>query len=86
MSAPFARAQVKIDEIERELKKSNNPQDRLRMERVLMAIPKFKLWLALSNSILLAKSVAARVVDWRPCMLEQRPPCMSRLVNFHRLG
>lgn len=60
MSTPLARAQAKIDEIERELRKcpdfqlyliASNPQDRLRMERVLLAIPNFKLWLTLSKSI-----------------------------------
>lgn len=67
MSTPLARAQAKIDEIERELRKCpdfqlylvvNSPQDRLRMERVLSSIPTFKLWLTLRNSIAAAPIAA----------------------------
>jgi hypothetical protein len=72
MSTPLARAQAKIEEIERELRKcpdfqlyliANDPHDRLRMERVLLAIPNFELWFTLKNSIVAAATAVAGAVD-----------------------
>jgi hypothetical protein len=63
MSTPLSRAPVKLEEIERELRKcpdfqlyliAQTRQDQLRMERVLLDIPSFKLRLTLRNSITLA--------------------------------
>jgi hypothetical protein len=64
---PLERAHAKRDELERGLKKcpdfqlyliAKPPQDRLRMRRLLMEIPDFKLWLSLKNSIAFASQFA----------------------------
>jgi hypothetical protein len=60
LDTPLDRAIVKRNEIEMELKKSpdfqlylitKSPADRARMDRLLMEIPSFKLWRALTSSI-----------------------------------
>jgi hypothetical protein len=60
LDTPLDRAIMKRDEIEMELKKSPDFQlylitksraDRARMEKLLMEIPSFKLWRALTSSI-----------------------------------
>jgi hypothetical protein len=59
-SMPLVHARAKCEHLERELRKSPDFQlyllsrsrkDRVRMERVLMRIPGFKLWHELMNSI-----------------------------------
>ena len=68
MTMPLGRAQAKLAEIERELKKqpdfqlyliSGHGPDGIRMERALLQIPLFKLWLTLSKSIALSSRVPA---------------------------
>lgn len=63
MSTPLARAQAKLQEIERELGKypdfqlyliAKTRKDRARMERLLMSIPAFALWRKLRDSVILA--------------------------------
>jgi hypothetical protein len=60
VDAPFDRAKLKCDELERELRRSpdfqlylitESPSDRARMESVLMEIPQFALWRALTQTI-----------------------------------
>jgi len=60
LERPLERALTKRQQIERELKKcpdfhryllTTSPGDRTRMERVLMEIPSFRLWRALTHSI-----------------------------------
>jgi hypothetical protein len=60
LDTPLDRAIMKRNEIEMELKKSPDFQlylitksraDRARMEKLLMEIPSFKLWRALTSSI-----------------------------------
>jgi hypothetical protein len=57
---PLERARAKLAEIERQLRKhpdfqlyliTKSRKDRARMRRVMMEIPSFKLWTALTNSI-----------------------------------
>jgi hypothetical protein len=64
IESPLARAWTKLDQIERELKKSPDFQlyiiarpgkDRARMRRVLMQIPHFRLWRVLTNSVARAR-------------------------------
>ena len=58
IETPLQRARAKLEQIERELKKSPDFQlyviaksrkDRARMRRVLMQIPHFKLWRLLTS-------------------------------------
>jgi hypothetical protein len=60
---PLDRARVRRDQIERELKKcpdfqlyliTEAPDDRARMEHLLLENPSFKLWRLLTNAIALA--------------------------------
>lgn len=57
---PFKSARARREDLERELQKcpdfqlyliAKSPKDRARMKRLLMEIPNFRLWRALSNSI-----------------------------------
>jgi len=63
MSTPLARAQARLEEIERELRKypdfqlyliARTREDLARMERLLINIPAFALWQKLRNSIMFA--------------------------------
>jgi hypothetical protein len=63
MTTPLARAQAKLQELERELGKhpdfqfyllAKTEQDRTRMEAMLISIPAFGLWHKLRSSIALA--------------------------------
>ena len=60
MDTPFDLAKLKCDQLERELRRSpdfqlylitESPSDRARMESVLMEIPQFALWRALTQTI-----------------------------------
>jgi hypothetical protein len=60
VDTPFDWAKLKCDQLERELRRSpdfqlylitKSPSDRARMERVLMEIPQFALWRALTQTI-----------------------------------
>jgi hypothetical protein len=56
---PLRRAQAKVSDLERELRKSPDFQlyliassgDRARMKPILMEIPSFRLWCALADSV-----------------------------------
>jgi hypothetical protein len=65
---PLDRAQARCEQLERQLKKSPDfqlylitkaPNDRARMERLLMEDPGFRLWRVLTNSIAIANACAA---------------------------
>jgi hypothetical protein len=67
VNTPLERARAKLEQIERELKKSPDFQlymiaktqhDRARMRRVLMKIPLFRLWRILTNSVKRARRCA----------------------------
>jgi hypothetical protein len=62
---PLDRAQARREQLERKLKKSpdfqlylitKTPNDRARMERLLMEDPSFRLWRVLTNSIAIANA------------------------------
>ena len=62
---PLDRAQARREQLERKLKKSpdfqlylitKTPNDRARMERLLMEDPGFRLWRILTNSIAIANA------------------------------
>jgi hypothetical protein len=57
---PLDRAQAKLEQIERQLKKfpdfhlyllTRSPMDRARMKRLLMEVPSFRLWRTLKCSV-----------------------------------
>jgi hypothetical protein len=63
MTTPLARAQAKLQQLERELGKhpdfqfyllAKTKQDQTRMEAILVSIPAFELWHKLRNAIALA--------------------------------
>jgi hypothetical protein len=67
VNTPLERARAKLEQIERELKKSPDFQlymiaktqnDRARMRRVLMEIPLFRLWRILTTSVKRARRCA----------------------------
>jgi hypothetical protein len=60
VETPLERARAKLEQIERELKKypdfqlylvAKSRKDRARMKRLLMEIPKFRLWRILTKSL-----------------------------------
>ena len=60
VETPLERARAKLEQVERELKKcpdfqlylvAKSRKDRARMKRLLMEIPKFRIWRILTNSV-----------------------------------
>jgi hypothetical protein len=73
-STPSRRALAKLEQIERELRKSpdfqlylvaKSPKDRARMERMLKEIPTFRLWHLLAKSVGALDNFHSRWCDTR---------------------
>jgi hypothetical protein len=71
-SLPLDRAQMRREQLERELRKcpdfqlyliTKAPHDRIRMEHVLMENPRFRLWRVLTNSIESCTEPSSRNVE-----------------------
>jgi hypothetical protein len=84
---PLDRARAKCEQLERELRKSpdfqlylfaNSRKNRTRMERLLVEIPAFRLWRALSCSIECTRE--------RPAVSMRVPGRVAKLSLGARLG